>query len=436
MTSLFNELKQGESSVSIKGAEWLQLKFGNFQLGIGGKLTISTAAGQSQTFSQDQLENWKGLTAIFNGSELTIALAPSENAADNGNEISATIEEIIIGLPGQKVEAAVSSAPKPLRDLLGDDLNRYIPHDPPRQPEVRRTESRCGPNDDRVASNHLLTGRIMPIGCTGWIIQGGALLTAGHCIGPSTQTIEFNVPASKPDSTTVSPEIRDQYRVIDSSIVHADNGTGDDWAIFEVLPNTETGLTPITAQKGAFHLSNTANPSDVRITGFGVDDGSANQTQQTHVGALTDHQVGGLNSATLRYSVDTEGGNSGSPVILEGGGQVAIGIHTNAGCSAIGGSNAGTSFRNQGLWAAINNGVPPSFITSRWADWTTYGAMKVLAGDFNGDGKTDVMKFDVPGSGSGSGSYGLWVGLAPSSQENLALSPEANAHVFRVQGGR
>ena len=36
------------------------------------------------------------------------------------------------------------------------------------------------------------------------------------------------------------------------------------------------------------------------------------------------------------------------------------------------------------------------FNTSRWATWDTYQEMKVLAGDFNGDGKTDVMKFDVP----------------------------------------
>jgi hypothetical protein len=51
----------------------------------------------------------------------------------------------------------------------------------------------------------------------------------------------------------------------------------------------------------------------------------------------------------LRYTVDTQGGNSGSPVIVEGGGNVAIGIHTHGGCSATGGSNAGTGFRYQGL---------------------------------------------------------------------------------------
>ncbi len=214
----------------------------------------------------------------------------------------------------------------------------------------------------------------MPVGCTGWIIPGGALLTAGHCIGSATQTVEFNVPASRSNGTTVSPPIRDQYRVIASSIVDAYTGRGNDWAVFRVLPNTETGLTPMAAQGGVFQLSNTANPSHVRITGYGVDGPSPcfgdrrrpgcmnsdpprnndNQTLQTHAGALTNHSVSGSNSATLHYSVDTQGGNSGGPVIVEGGGNVAIGIHTNGGCSASGGSNAGTSFRNQGLWTAIN----------------------------------------------------------------------------------
>jgi hypothetical protein len=44
--------------------------------------------------------------------------------------------------------------------------------------------------------------------------------------------------------------------------------------------------------------------------------------------------------------------------------------------------------------------------------------MEVLVGDFNGDGKTDVMKFDV--SSSGSGQNGLWVGLSDGSKFNTS----------------
>jgi hypothetical protein len=35
-----------------------------------------------------------------------------------------------------------------------------------------------------------------------------------------------------------------------------------------------------------------------------------------------------------------------------------------------------------------------------WATWTTYANMKVVTGDFDGDGKTDLMKLDYPLDGS------------------------------------
>jgi Trypsin-like peptidase domain/FG-GAP-like repeat len=448
MSDLYTPLEPGEKTISIEGAEWLQIKFADFDLGTDGVLEISTETDQSQTFTQDQLEDWEGLTAIFNGSQLTLTLTPGES-----DEISATIEEIIIGLPGQDVERAESAAPEPLRNLLGDDLDRYIPRDPPRQPEGSAVqpegaaEAICGANDDRVASNHPLSGRIMPIGCTGWIIQSGALLTAGHCINSSTQTVEFNVPASQSNGTTVSPAIRDQYRVIASSIVDAFTGVGNDWALLRVLPNTETGLTPIAAQGGAFQLSNTTDPTDVRITGYGVDgpgpsDGGTfgngppwnadNQTQQTHTGALTEHSVGGPNSATLRYAVDTQGGNSGSPVLVEGGGDVGIGIHTNAGCSADGGANAGTSFRNQGLWAAIGNSFfsNPQPVINNLAyeagGWRVEKHPRLL-GDINGDQRQDIVAF---------GDHHVFVALGQSNGTFSNPQPVINNLAYEAGGWR
>ena len=431
LAPLFRELGQGESSVSIEGAVWLQLKFDDFQLE-GGTLTISDEQGQSQTFTQSQLAAWEGLTAIFNGSQLTVTL----DAGESG-EVSATIGDIIIGLPQQGTEEGLLSVPQGLRDLLGDDFSRYIPDDLPREPGGNESgisiegvqESICGSNDNRTASNHALSGRIMPIGCTGWIINGGAFLTAGHCIRSTTQIVEFNVPASLADGTTVAPAVRDQYRIVEDSIVSGFTGVGNDWAVFRVLPNTETGLMPMAAQGGAFQLSNTEDPSNVRITGYGVDGpapnfgsppprNADNQTLQTHPGALTDHTVGGPNSATLRYTVDTQGGNSGSPVIVEGGSDVAIGIHTNGGCSASGGSNAGTSFRNAGLWAAVSgfmgaDDIIWQNISGRVHYWsmsdgqrtggfnvsTPVGRAWTLAGvgDVTGDGTDDIIWQNISG---------------------------------------
>jgi hypothetical protein len=363
MSSMFAGLESGDRTISIAGAQWLQLRFSEFELR-DGNLTIRSADDE-QTFTQEQLEAWEGLTAAFNGSEVTISLTPGASG-----EISAEVGDVIVGLPGPTSEVGVEAAGQALIDLLGADLQRFIPADTMREPDRTGLEEAeqfvpeaiCGTVDDRVASNHPASGRIMPIGCTGWIIQGGRLLTAGHCIGAGTETVEFNVPPSAANGTTVSPPVRDQYRVISSSIVVEYTGVGNDWAVFEVLPNTQTGLMPIDAQGGAFTVSDTANPNTVRITGFGVDGpgpdfgnppprNADNQTQQTHNGTLTQN-TGGPHTGTLQYTVDTQGGNSGSPVIVDGS-NVTIGIHTNGGCTTTGGANAGTSFRNQALMAAI-----------------------------------------------------------------------------------
>ena len=378
LTAEISGLVAGENPISIEGAEWLQLRFSDFQLGENGTLVVTGSDGETQTFTQEDLEAWSGRTAIFNGAELTVTLTPGESAPGVPEGITAQIGEIVIGLPGQGDPSSLEAAvPSPLRQLLGEDFERFIADDEAvRQPDEEGAtlapdgaiETLCGA-DDRVASNHPFIGRIMPIGCTGWLIGGGAILTAGHCIAASTQTVEFNVPPSQSDRTTVSPPVQHQYPVNAGSIVSVNGGIGNDWAIFRVNPNSNTGLLPHSAQGGSFALSNTANPAQVRITGYGVDDGAANQTQQTHAGALTENSTAGAASATLRYTADTMGGNSGGPVIVEGGGDVAIGIHTNGGCTGTGGANAGTSFRNQTVWNAIA-AAQPSTADIVWQHWS------------------------------------------------------------------
>ncbi len=361
MASFFTALESGDRSIPIPGAQWLQLRFSEFRLG-DGRLRVRSAVDE-QIFTQDQLEAWEGLTAVFNGSEITITLMPGTSG-----EVSAKVGDVIIGLPGTIPELGPRTVWQSLIDFLGGDLQRFIPTDAEQQPEGSNPEADfapqaiCGSVDDRAASSHPAAGRIMSIGCTAWIIVGGRLLTAGHCIDTRTNTVEFNVPPSTANGATVSPPVRDQYRVIAGSIKHQGTGTGNDWAVFQVLPNTQTGLTPIAAQKAFFEVSNTAKPATVRITGYGVDGpppkfgngGPRNadyQTQQTHAGKLTKN-TGGANRGTLRYKVDTQPGNSGSPVIVQGTNQT-IGIHTHGGCSSNRRTNAGTSFRNRALWNAI-----------------------------------------------------------------------------------
>jgi V8-like Glu-specific endopeptidase len=165
------------------------------------------------------------------------------------------------------------------------------------------------------------------------------------------------------------PEPKDQYKVTLTSVVHRNQGIGGDWAIFVVEPNSETGQRPLAAQGGRFfQLSDSDQPTQVRVTGYGIDQtppgstgrrNSQNKTLQTANGAFKAfHQSG--NRVFMRYLADTEPANSGSPVIaLDAQGQdtdSAIGIHTNGGCTRRG--NRGTSFKNRELMKAINDFRP------------------------------------------------------------------------------
>ena len=100
------------------------------------------------------------------------------------------------------------------------------------------------------------------------------------------------------------------------------------------------------------------NPDSIRITGYGTDTGTANQTQQTHVGPNA-----GSSGTTMRYRTDTQGGNSGSPVIDELTGY-AVGVHTHGGCTSSGGNNSGTSLFLTPFWAAVDSGIIPVELTS------------------------------------------------------------------------
>ena len=331
----------GVHKVEILGAARLQLKFNASNLKTGQTVVIK-GNDQEQSFNRDQLVSWDGMTAEFNSDVLTI-----EIFSENSEKVELTIEEINIATKGFMAEAS-ENIPSGLTDIFGSEARKYFPSGALNVTES--IKSICGNKDDRVKSSHALVGRIMPNGCTGWIISDGRFLTAGHCKGPQMRRLEFNVPISNSDGTIVASKIKDQYAIVSSSIDSVNGGIGNDWAIFNVAANTETSLMPEQAQGGHFRITNKLNPDTVRITGFGVDDGADNQVQQTDSGELVSNTVHSNTSATLKYRADSRGGNSGGPVITNGDNNTAIGIHSHAGCHVSGGENHGTSFRHKELW--------------------------------------------------------------------------------------
>ncbi|MCP4411568.1 MAG: hypothetical protein GY808_03225, partial [Gammaproteobacteria bacterium] len=180
----------------------------------------------------------------------------------------------------------------------------------------------------------------------------------------------------------------DQYSIDASSKISVDGGIGNDWGVFEVFDNTNTGLQPMAAQGDNYTIVQDLGPDSIRITGYGVDSGTANQTNQTHVGPEMSSS-----GTTMRYQTDTQGGNSGSPVIDELTGN-AVGVHTHGGCNSGGGNNNGTSTFNTAFWIALDippaDGLdpnPPENLTL-YSDYTTPTSMALTWTDptelFNG----------------------------------------------------
>jgi hypothetical protein len=169
--------------------------------------------------------------------------------------------------------------------------------------------------------------------------------------------ISFDVPLSDPDGTPNASAPEDQYPINTSGVQWRFDGEGQglgkDWCVFGVFANTTNGDLPhITRGFKRMTRENPVVNNTIRITGYGVDNGTANRTEQTHTGPYVSETVSG-SDISHRYQVDTQGANSGSPIIWESN-QFGIGIHTNAGCNPDGtGSNSGTSFEVNALESAI-----------------------------------------------------------------------------------
>jgi hypothetical protein len=317
------------------GSPWMRALFRKVHLDGDSYLRIASLRdGDFQTLHAEHVVQWQNATAFFNGDTLLLELIAGPRTTGNLVEV----DQIVVG------------------DVL---------------PMVGDPDTICGATDDRVPATNPAAGRIVPVGCSGWIIQAPSAgvdrlhLSAGHCVAAST-VLQFNVPASNTSCSLVQPPAASQF-AIDPASLSNNGGVGNDYWVFKCFPNSTTGLTSYQAQGAAFALA-TALPSVgtvLRNTGYGVDgtpangganasscscaspNGARNQTQQTHTGNTVS-----TTASRVLYDLDTCGGNSGS-VIANNTTGVAVAIHTHGGCTATGGTNSGTALVLPALQAAI-----------------------------------------------------------------------------------
>lgn len=313
--------------VSVPGVAWLRLEYDGVLLsgaadrgGDGSFVRITSLLdGAVQTQHLRHIGEWRDTSAYFNGDSVLVELLAHPNTGENRLIIATT-----------KAGPAVPV----------------------------QTHTICGPVDDRVLSYDQRVARNQPTGCTSWLINdcNHCFLTAGHCTG-NLQVVQFNVPLSNGNGQIQHPPPSEQYAVDASSMQdNGGQGVGDDYAYFGVFANSTTGLTPHQANGGlAFDLVTppSVGGQNIRITGNGSTSSPVSPTwylvQKTHSGPYAS-----FTGTAVRYTTDTTGGNSGSPVILDGT-NMAIGIHTHGGCTSTGGSNAGTGANHPALQAALAN---------------------------------------------------------------------------------
>jgi hypothetical protein len=360
-----------QHTIRVPGAPWLRLHFSDYNLGEQSFITMTSLKdGSRQRLDAMTIREWGSSSAYFNGDavEIELRVAPGEK------DIFFQTEEITVG--EWVGEAAGVLSPQAIVSLCDGDDDRVDSDDDRVGRLALADDSPCTIDDpDCIAW------------CTVWIGSNGALMTAGHCMDDddppdgvldrdAEDIVEFHIRNSHPDGTPRFADADDQYPLIPGSIqFHFDDSLGDDWAVFAVSRNPNTGLLPQHAQgPGAFFRLTREQPNtgdDLRVTGCGQDatppgtTGSWNsdtQTQQTDVGPYQGESASGA-AVWHRHRVDTQTGNSGSPMIWEDNG-FAIGIHTAGGCNnpAVNHENAGTSFEHDPLEAALDDFPGPNTV--------------------------------------------------------------------------
>lgn len=317
--------------ITVPNAKWLRVIFESASLTEGGLIIIEGQEGVTQRLDANALRAWGNTSAYFNGSALKVTLSLPKGAYGS-----------------YRVRNILADAP-----LLNKAKAQSLKHKSEQVGIPIGIDERAYVLDGRV-------GRVMPVGCTGWITSTGVGMSAGHCAGADFQIIQFNVPPSLPNGTPQYPPPSDQFaitNVVDSNSAGSTTA-GNDWLLFKMEARFYTG------DRSFFRLipppTIPASPAvqNGQITGYGTFPyggpyNARSQTEQTNAAPYLGLCMPSSKNSALQYLIDTAGGNSGSPVFLPGT-SLAFGIHTAGFSGADGGClnppfNIGTPSTNVNL---------------------------------------------------------------------------------------
>ncbi len=331
VSNLTNQVREVfQQPLRYDDASCLRLTFTNVQLGDGDFIQIrSPETGMEQVFANTdpqygnpQFEG-KIFSAIFAGGSLDVSLHLAPGSQNAGFRLD----------------------------------NVWVAKAQP-----SRTETICGPNDDRtLVANDACAVRIRDnVGGwgSGFMIGPNCMLTANHVMTDGPWTIERNVPASNGTNGNLTPSAAaDQFPLANlaGSTLSPGQANGNDWAVV-VVPNNAAGApgAGCTPTFNCAFTNNCTGTTSLRVTGFGTDTRNArNGVLQTDSGPCFPAAVGAI-ASDFRYAADTTPNGSGSRVTDQNG--RIVGIHQRGGCVGDNpetGANGGTALSAPGLLAAI-----------------------------------------------------------------------------------
>ncbi len=284
-----------QDTIRGNNAAWMRLYFGETFLEEGSFIRVTSLLdGAVQELDSDKLATWGNTTAYFNGDAVRIELVAAPFSIDN--EIA---------------------------------IQRYA-YETGRADRGEGNCGICGP-DDRAPSSNNNFARLMPVGCSATLYnEQSCMVTAGHCLGESNAVVQFNVPDSNSDGSTVNPGPNDQFPVLSESGLNV--GVGGDYGALRIGTNANNQI-PYDVYNTFIPLASTVPTSGtMSMNGYGIDSGQPNrsQTQQGHSGPITT-----VDGSAISYDIDVTFGNSGSSLIANGE-IVGVVTHCSSSCENYG----------------------------------------------------------------------------------------------------